>query len=174
MLLNLFFVSVNANYFIWNSNVRFGDMERWNKEVTRPCLESRVTFKSDEVSSILIDIDFTLSDLTMPSNFEMILDESVTIGTDHDISGCTDPSDYVFDAGPESWYNISKWQIYDRNPDRGGGSLIDFCRDDGLYKSRFVEAFCHYWACRFLHNACQNNFRAFSSHKLTSLHVKLI
>ena len=132
MLLNLFFVSVNANYFIWNSNVRFGDMERWNKEVTRPCLESRVTFKSDQISSILIDIDFTLSDLTMPSNFEMILDESVTIGTDHDISGCTDPSDYVFDAGPESWYNISKWQIYDRNPDRGGGSLIDFCLDTEL------------------------------------------
>ena len=119
-------------YFIWEKNVRFGDMERWNKEVTRPCLESRVTFQSDQTSSILIDIDFTISDFTMNSDLELILDESVTIGTDHDISGCTDPSDYVFDAGPESWYNISNWAIYDRNPDRGGGQLINFCLDTEL------------------------------------------
>ena len=44
-----------GNYFIWDRNVRFSDMERWNKEVTKPCLESRVTFKSDEVDEIRLE-----------------------------------------------------------------------------------------------------------------------
>ena len=123
---------VECNYFIWDSYVRFGDMERWNKEVTKPCLESRVTFSSDEASSVLVNLDFTVSDLTIPSNFEFILDDAVTIGTDHDISGCTDPSDYVFDAGPESWYDITKWKVYDNNPNRGGGQLVQFCLDTEL------------------------------------------
>ena len=38
----------------------------------------------------------------------------------------------MFDAGPESWYNISNWKIYDQNPDRGGGKPVEFCLDTEL------------------------------------------
>ena len=97
--------------------------------MTRPCLDSRVSFKSDLTTSILINIDFTISDLTLPSNVELIIDDLVTIGTSLDISNCQDEDDYIFDAGPDSWYDIEKWKMYDYDPARGGGKPVEFCLD---------------------------------------------
>ena len=42
----------------------------------------------DERSSVLISKDFTISDFTIPSDFELIIDDGVTIGTDLKISNC--------------------------------------------------------------------------------------
>lgn len=47
-----------------------------------------VTFKYDDPTSILVTLDFTVSDLTLPKNSELILDEGVLIGTDYSISEC--------------------------------------------------------------------------------------
>ena len=80
--------------------------------MSRPCLESVVTFSSDEPTSIYITLDFTVSDLTLPLNSEFILNNGVLIGTDRAISGCQDYGDYVFDAGPDPYYDIGNWDIY--------------------------------------------------------------
>ena len=42
----------------------------------------------DERSSVLISKDFTISDFTIPSDFELIIDDGVTIGVDLKISNC--------------------------------------------------------------------------------------
>jgi len=136
-LLVFVFSAVQGNYFIWDSYVKFDDANRWNKNVTRPCLDSKVSFKQDERSSVLISKDFTISDFTIPSDFELIIDDGVTIGVDLKISNCQDESDYIFDAGPDSWYDLSKWKIYDKDPSRGGGNLIDFCLDTELIPCQY-------------------------------------
>ena len=54
-----------------------------------------VTFKYDDPTSILVTLDFTVSDLTLPKNSELILDEGVLIGTDYSNSECQVLLDFI-------------------------------------------------------------------------------
>ena len=35
------------------------------------------------------------------------------------ISGCQDYGDYIFDAGPDPFYNLDNWDIYKSDPSLG-------------------------------------------------------
>jgi len=96
---------------LFAKSTTFGDVERWSDRI--PCAGDKVEFDPNQVVSIFVQTNTTITEMILPMNGEFILGNNVAWGVSEDLSDCKKGNlNLKYNSDPDDWFAVKNWEIY--------------------------------------------------------------